>query len=43
MVSFGMKVLQEPFIDVYIGGQNVSGGVPGVMLVWAVTAQGRVC
>lgn len=37
-----LQAFQEPFIDVSIGGQSVPGGIPGVMLVWAVTAQGRV-
>ncbi|XP_035793382.1 tectonin beta-propeller repeat-containing protein-like [Anopheles albimanus] len=33
---------QEPFIDVAIGGQNVPGAPAGLLLVWAVTAHGRV-
>nr|CAD7402194.1 unnamed protein product [Timema cristinae] len=33
---------QEPFIDVAAGGQNVPGGDPGHLLVWAITAHGRV-
>uniref|UniRef100_A0A182YKR0 Uncharacterized protein n=1 Tax=Anopheles stephensi TaxID=30069 RepID=A0A182YKR0_ANOST len=33
---------QEPFIDVSIGGANVPGASPGLLLVWAVTAHGRV-
>ncbi|XP_066998371.2 tectonin beta-propeller repeat-containing protein isoform X2 [Anabrus simplex] len=33
---------QEPFIDVAVGGQNVPGGNPGTLLVWAITAHGRV-
>lgn len=37
-----IQAFQEPFIDVSIGGQHMPGGVQGVMLVWAVTAQGRV-
>ncbi|CAH1183527.1 unnamed protein product [Phaedon cochleariae] len=32
----------EPFIDVSIGGQNISGAEPGIMLVWAVTSHNRV-
>ncbi|GLH00192.1 Tectonin beta-propeller repeat-containing protein [Gryllus bimaculatus] len=35
-------VVQEPFIDVAIGGQNIPGGNPGTLLVWAITAHGRV-
>ncbi|XP_026483040.1 tectonin beta-propeller repeat-containing protein-like [Ctenocephalides felis] len=33
---------QEPFIDVCIGGTELEGAAPGTLLVWAVTAQGRV-
>lgn len=33
---------QEPFIDVAIGGHNIPGGNPGTLLVWAITAHGRV-
>ncbi|KXJ78881.1 hypothetical protein RP20_CCG003236 [Aedes albopictus] len=33
---------QEPFIDVAINGSNVPGAPPGILLVWAVTAHGRV-
>ncbi|XP_058061619.1 tectonin beta-propeller repeat-containing protein [Anopheles bellator] len=33
---------QEPFIDVSIGGSNVPGSPSGLLLVWAVTAHGRV-
>ncbi|XP_063242841.1 tectonin beta-propeller repeat-containing protein isoform X2 [Bacillus rossius redtenbacheri] len=33
---------QEPFIDVSVGGQNVPGGDPGHLMVWAITAHGRV-
>ncbi|XP_055686263.1 tectonin beta-propeller repeat-containing protein isoform X2 [Lutzomyia longipalpis] len=33
---------QEPFIDVAIGGNNVPGAAPGMLLVWAITAHGRV-
>nr|CAD7586073.1 unnamed protein product [Timema genevievae] len=33
---------REPFIDVAAGGQNVPGGDPGHLLVWAITAHGRV-
>ncbi|XP_072376481.1 tectonin beta-propeller repeat-containing protein [Diabrotica undecimpunctata] len=32
----------EPFIDISIGGQNVSGAEAGTMLVWAVTSHNRV-
>jgi len=35
-------VFQEPFNDVAIGGHMIPGAVPGTMLVWAVTAHGRV-
>lgn len=33
---------QEPFIDVAIGGTNVPSADTGTLLVWAVTAHGRV-
>lgn len=33
---------QEPFIAVAVGGQSVPGGNPGTLLVWAITAHGRV-
>ncbi|XP_049762873.1 tectonin beta-propeller repeat-containing protein [Schistocerca cancellata] len=33
---------QEPFIDVSVGGQNVPGAAAGNLLVWAITAHGRV-
>ncbi|XP_034938051.1 tectonin beta-propeller repeat-containing protein [Chelonus insularis] len=33
---------KEPFIDVAIGGTQIPGGTPGSMVVWAVTAHGRV-
>ncbi|XP_038118862.1 tectonin beta-propeller repeat-containing protein [Culex quinquefasciatus] len=33
---------QEPFIDVAINGSSVPGAAPGLLLVWAVTAHGRV-
>lgn len=33
---------QEPFIDVAIGGHNIPGAAPGTLLVWAITAHGRV-
>ncbi|XP_026682264.1 LOW QUALITY PROTEIN: tectonin beta-propeller repeat-containing protein 1-like [Diaphorina citri] len=33
---------QEPFIDVCIGGHNLPGDTTGMMLVWAVTAHGRL-
>lgn len=33
---------QEPFIDVAIGGNNIPGASPGMLLVWAITAHGRV-
>lgn len=34
--------MQEPFIGVAVGGQCVPGGNPGNLLVWAITAHGRV-
>jgi hypothetical protein len=34
--------IQEPFIAVAVGGQSVPGGNPGTLLVWAITAHGRV-
>lgn len=33
---------QEPFIDVAIGGNGISGAPNSTLLVWAVTAHGRV-
>lgn len=33
---------KEPFIDVAIGGTNVPSAPPGLLLVWAITAHGRV-
>ncbi|XP_043272116.1 tectonin beta-propeller repeat-containing protein isoform X2 [Venturia canescens] len=33
---------KEPFIDVAIGGNQIPGGSPGSLVVWAVTAHGRV-
>ncbi|KAJ9585855.1 hypothetical protein L9F63_020497, partial [Diploptera punctata] len=33
---------QEPFIGVAVGGQNIPGGNPGNLMVWAITAHGRV-
>lgn len=33
---------EEPFIDVAIGGCSIPGSVSGQMLVWAITAHGRV-
>lgn len=32
----------EPFIDIAVGGQHISGAEPGVMVVWAVTSNNRV-
>ncbi|XP_017786159.1 PREDICTED: tectonin beta-propeller repeat-containing protein [Nicrophorus vespilloides] len=32
----------EPFIDICIGGQSITGAEPGIMLVWAVTSHNRV-
>jgi hypothetical protein len=34
--------IQEPFIGVAVGGQNIPGGNPSSLLVWAITAHGRV-
>lgn len=34
--------LKEPFIDISIGGNQMPGGNPGGLIVWAVTAYGRV-
>ncbi|KAJ8680209.1 hypothetical protein QAD02_015996 [Eretmocerus hayati] len=33
---------KEPFIDISIGGNQMPGGSPGGLIVWAVTAYGRV-
>ncbi|XP_011494826.1 PREDICTED: tectonin beta-propeller repeat-containing protein [Ceratosolen solmsi marchali] len=33
---------KEPFIDVSVGGNQMPGGNPGELIVWAVTAYGRV-
>ncbi|VVC87415.1 unnamed protein product [Leptidea sinapis] len=33
---------QEPFIDVSIGGDQIPYANPGILAVWAITAQGRV-
>ncbi|KAF7379139.1 tectonin beta-propeller repeat-containing protein isoform X1 [Vespula maculifrons] len=33
---------KEPFIDVAVGGNQMPGGNPGGLVVWAVTAHGRV-
>lgn len=33
---------KEPFIDVAIGGTHVPNATPGLLLVWAITAHGRV-
>jgi hypothetical protein len=38
----GHLQIQEPFIAVAVGGQSVPGGNPGTLLVWAITAHGRV-
>ncbi|XP_018569624.2 tectonin beta-propeller repeat-containing protein isoform X2 [Anoplophora glabripennis] len=32
----------EPFIDIAIGGQQITGANPGTMLVWAITSHNRV-
>ncbi|XP_017792248.1 PREDICTED: tectonin beta-propeller repeat-containing protein [Habropoda laboriosa] len=33
---------KEPFIDISVGGNQIPGGNPGSLVVWAVTAHGRV-
>lgn len=33
---------QEPFIDVAIGGNNIAGTQASTLVVWAITAHGRV-
>ncbi|XP_053971353.1 tectonin beta-propeller repeat-containing protein isoform X1 [Hylaeus volcanicus] len=33
---------KEPFIDISVGGNQIPGGNPGCLVVWAVTAHGRV-
>ncbi|XP_031840484.2 tectonin beta-propeller repeat-containing peroxin 23 isoform X2 [Nomia melanderi] len=33
---------EEPFIDISVGGNQIPGGNPGCLVVWAVTAHGRV-
>ncbi|XP_037869369.1 tectonin beta-propeller repeat-containing protein [Bombyx mori] len=33
---------QEPFIDISIGGNQMPYASPGTLVVWAITAQGRV-
>ncbi|XP_015595651.1 tectonin beta-propeller repeat-containing protein [Cephus cinctus] len=33
---------KEPFIDVAVGGNQIPGGNPGGLVVWAVTAHGRI-
>lgn len=40
--KFNISDFQEPFIDVAIGGSQIPAGNPGDLLVWAVTAHGRV-
>lgn len=37
------QIFQEPFIDVAVGGHCLAGIDEGCVLVWAVTAHGRVC
>lgn len=37
-----VKHFQEPFIDVAVGGNLMPGASPGSLVVWAVTAHGRV-
>lgn len=36
------QIIQEPFIDVAIGGNQIPSGNSGELVVWAVTAHGRV-
>jgi len=33
---------QEPFIDIAVGGNQMPGSTSGSLVVWAVTAHGRV-
>lgn len=35
-------MLQEPFIDISVGGGEVVGGEGDVLMVWGVTALGKV-
>lgn len=37
-----LTYFQEPFIDISVGGNQIPGGNPGCLIVWAVTAHGRV-
>ena len=37
-----MNDLQEPFIDIAVGGGEVMGGEPDTLMVWGVTALGKV-
>lgn len=34
--------MQEPFIDISVGGQEIPNGAPDELQVWAVTVLGRV-
>lgn len=34
---------QEPFIDICVGGGEVPGDDPDNLMVWGITALGRVC
>lgn len=40
--NFNITTVQEPFICVSIGGHKIPEAQLGVIMVWAVTAQGRV-
>lgn len=35
-------ITKEPFNDVAVGGTNIPNAAAGLMLVWAITAHGRV-
>lgn len=37
-----MYIFQEPFIDIAVGGNQMPGSSSGSLVVWAVTAHGRV-
>lgn len=35
-------ITKEPFNDIAVGGTNIPNATPGLLLVWAITAHGRV-
>lgn len=41
--SIPCTLLQEPFIDINVGGGEVAGEDPDKLMVWGVTVFGRVC